>query len=153
MADVKLPNLDQLAAKTAQAIVEQAIEKLKSVSGKDRPNPADAVDNLVTKALGILQENGVYAGMLFLFSRTSQNDQTVSQVVRDQLCEELQELPFQLQCPEEGEAKPVLEFFANQVCNDMDTLFMVKELYEQTLIYTRYGAKAAQVDTEEKSDE
>ena len=54
-------NLDRLAAQTAQAIVNEG-------AGKDGKG-AEKLENMATKALGVVQENGVYAGMLFLYSR------------------------------------------------------------------------------------
>jgi hypothetical protein len=122
---VKRLNLDQLAAQYAQHIV---------ADGK-----AD-IENLVTKALGVLQEQGVYACILFLLANKDM-------IILPQLCAMLKKIPaFEAQnsIPSKGTAaKDVLKFFADTVCDDLDTLLLVKELYEQTLIYARYGAKAA----------
>jgi hypothetical protein len=41
-------------------------------------------------------------------------------------------------------AKEVLGFYAVDVLNNLDTLLLVRDLYEQTLIYARYAAKAEQ---------
>jgi len=41
-----------------------------------------------------------------------------------------------------NEKKRLLGEFAD-LTKDLDTLLLVRDLYEQTLIYTRYGAKAA----------
>lgn len=46
--------------------------------------------------------------------------------------------------------RQLLEHFADNICDDLDKLFLIKELYEQTLIYARYGAKAAKVEVEAK---
>ena len=132
-------NLDQKAAHYAQEMVEG------SVKVKD----AKAAENLITKTLGVLQEQGVYAMMLFLFSRSSAEDKLAPKL-RQPLYRLLQELPpFQNSEKLAGfadntEAKPqeVLPFYADHVCSNLDTLLLVKELYEQTLIYARYGAKA-----------
>ena len=51
-------NLDRLAAQRAQ----QVIERTKGQKHTD-------VDNTATKALGVLQENGIYACALYLLSR------------------------------------------------------------------------------------
>lgn len=153
MPDVKLLNLDQLAANTSQAMVEQTISALKQADSKlKQKEAAEAVDNLVTKALGVLQENGIYAGMLFLLSRTSKKDQTVSAVVQKQLLKSLKDLPFELHLPGEKTPQRVLEFYANRICDDLDMLFLVKELYEQTLIYARYGAKAAKESSQAQDE-
>jgi hypothetical protein len=34
----------------------------------------------------------------------------------------------------------------DSVCNDLDKLLLVKQLWEQTLIYARYGAKARGIE-------
>ena len=123
-------NLDQLAAQYAQKIV--------SATRKDG-------EILITKTLGVLQEQGVYAMMLFLFSRTG-NEKGLAEKTRPCLYDLLKQLPnFN---DSNLTDKNALEFFADTVCGDLDTLLLVKELYEQTLIYARYGAKAAK---EEKS--
>jgi len=134
---ITILNLDQKAAHYAQEMVEG------SVKVKD----AKAAENLITKALGVLQEQGVYAMMLFLFSRSSAEDK-IAPKLRQPLYRLLQELPlFQnsedlASLAENTAAQRVLPFYADHVCNNLDTLLLVKELYEQTLIYARYGAKA-----------
>jgi hypothetical protein len=149
MSEQKSPNLDRLAAETAQEIVEEGIKALK----ESRKEAAEAVDNLVTKALGVFQENGVYAGMLFLLSRTSDKEKKVSQAVRRPLLASLRDLPFSFSnLPNSNDAEALLGFYTDSVCNDLDKLFLIKELYEQTLIYARYGAKAAKVEAEGKSE-
>ena len=134
-------NLDQKAAHCAQAMVTNA----KNVSGVSKP--METLDRLATKTLGVLQEQGVYAMMLFLFSR-SRDEAKIAPELRLPLYRLLQQLP-QIQgvqeltnFKEDNEAKVVLQLYADQVCHELDTLLLVKELYEQTLIYARYGAKA-----------
>ena len=131
-------NLDQRAAHYAQEMVSQAVPDKKS---------AKAAENLITKTLGVLQEQGVYAMILFLFSRTG-DEQKIAPKLRGPLYLLTKELP-QYQnngdlagFGEETKAKDVLPFYAQSVCGNLDNLLLVKELYEQTLIYARYGAKA-----------
>lgn len=118
-------NLDQLAAQYAQKIV---------ADGKA------GIENLITKTLGVLQEQGVYACILFLFSRTS-NEKGLAAKTRPHFYALLNELPAFAHSPISD--ANALQFFSDTVCADLDTLLLVKELYEQTLIYARYGAKAA----------
>ena len=130
-------NLDQKAAQHAQVMVKEGVQV------KD----AKAAENLITKTLGVLQEQGVYASMLFLFSRSS-DEGKIAPKLRHRLYRLLQDLPRyqgdqELTGFDEGaKAEPVLRFYAKKVCGELDTLLLVKELYEQTLIYARYGAKA-----------
>ena len=125
--------LDRVAASRAQQIVDQAVTKAE---------PKE-VDNLVTKALGVLQENGVYACFLFLFSRSREKDDQISEVVRGQLIRlAAEDLPFGWTLPAPMDAQTVLSSVSKTMCAELDPLLMTKELFEQTLIYARYGAKA-----------
>jgi hypothetical protein len=126
-------NLDVFAAETAQAII-----------GDTASSDAGKVDNLVTKALGVLQENGVYAGLLYLYSRTEGQDKVIAKKTRERLLSLLPKL--ELRAVTGMEASVALEFLIEEVCNDLDTLLLVKQVWEQTLIYTRYGAKARSVE-------
>jgi len=143
-------NLDKLAAERAQAMVAQAkpVEGVKS--------PLDTLEHLVTKTLGVLQEQGVYAAMLFLFSRTSDEAEVAKRCIRPQLYQALKALPaFQKDADVPGDnagAEAALKFYTEKVLDDLDTLLLVRDLYEQTLIYARYGAKAAKASEGTGSD-
>lgn len=140
MGDQKHNNLDQLAAQTAQKIINQTKDK---------------AENLITKALGVLQENGVYAFVLFLLSRTSEEKKMAEEVVIPKLAEMLSRPELEsLQVQYEGSngfantedrlaTTEFLKHVSDKICADLDKLLLIKELYEQTLIYARYGAKAA----------
>lgn len=101
----------------------------------------DKVDNLVTKTLGVLQENGVYAAMLYLYSRSEKNDKFIAQKTRERLLSLLAELGI-TGLADTPQASEALKFLTDHVCDDLDRLLLVKQLWEQTLIYARYGAKA-----------
>lgn len=129
-----MDNLDQLAAKTAQDIIQETI--------KHEHKAAD-VDRLATKALGVLQEQGVYAATLFLYSRSG---------AEKEIAPDLRAPPFDLlpqmisadtnAVPPDKDTQARLRFISEQVTDDLDTLLLVKQIWEQTLIYVRYGAKA-----------
>lgn len=122
-----MKNLDLLAAQAAQDIIVQTAKQ-----------GASDVENLITKALGVLQENGVYAALLYLYSRTT--DKSVAESVRARLLSLLSELG--LPALERNDARSALKFMTDNICNDLDRLLLVKQLWEQALIYARYGAKA-----------
>ena len=124
-------NLDLEAAKTSQEIIN-----------KTSDNNSTEVGNLITKTLGVLQENGVYACILYLYSRTSKSDEAVSKVTRKQLIEMTRLLDKNKRYDGNDKAKDVLDFLTTNICNDLDTLLLTKQLWEQTLTYARYGAKA-----------
>lgn len=130
--------LDRIAAERAQQMVKKALQ--------ENGIKAKQVDNLVTKALGVLQENGIYACFLFLFSRTRKEDVAIAKVVRAQLLKLAgKQLPFgweELKNLATAQSDKVLPKVSTTICRDLDPLLMTKEVFEQTLIYARYGAKA-----------
>ena len=137
-------NLDRLAACIAQKIV---------VDGGD----AGKLEILATKTLGVMQENGVYAGMLFLYSRPK-GETDHATAIRNNLLDLLESdeiATLTLSFPE-GQSKPdgrgqwtknkwadVAQHLTDHVTVDLDKLLLLKDLFEQVLIYVRYGAKAA----------
>lgn len=126
-------NLDRLAAQAAHAIV-----------GERSRDQAEALDILTTKVLGVLQENGVYACFLFLFSRPDR-ERALAQDIRTELLKLLAQKPVAdlgLAYRGRDAPGPVLTHIADTVCADLDRLLLVRTLYEQTLIYLRHGAKA-----------
>jgi len=88
-----------------------------------------------------LQENGVYACMLYLYSRTSVADKAVGKKTSKQLLK-LTENIGKKPPPDSATNDDVLLFLTDEICTDLDTLLFVKQLWEQTLTYARYGAKA-----------
>jgi len=130
-----VPNLDYLAAKHAQAVIE-------ATQGKK----ASEIDNTVTKALGVLQENGVYACFLYLLAKEKEN----GVVVVGEMLKLLESLDFGWKAPrKEGSAEDVdtspdkvLEHISERVTANLERLLLAKDTLEQMLIYARYGAKA-----------
>ncbi len=138
-------NLDQRAAEWAQNIVKEA-------SSQDQ---IKALERLTNKALGVLREQGVYALMLFLFSRSGGEEKegeeekegkeaAVAKIILQHLQQSLFSLPmFEKQKIDKENPNTVLRFYTENVLKDLDTLLLVRDLYEQILIYVRHGAKAA----------
>ncbi len=118
-------NLDYLAAKYAQTIIQKTKDK-----------KASDIENTITKALGVLQEDGVYACFLYLLAREKEN----GAVVVDEMLNLLSSLPFGWQKPTNN--SEILPFISEQVTKDLDRLLLAREVLEQMLIYARYGAKA-----------
>ncbi len=134
-----MTNLDKIAAERAQQMALQT----QNISGVKKP--IETLERLVTKALGVLQSQGVYACMLFLFSRTG-DENKIAPVVLAQLFEALKSLSIfaDAQVPEaNSRVRDALCFYSERVAgDDLDTLLLVRDLYEQTLIYARYHARA-----------
>src|SRR5712692_7744483 len=77
-------NLDWHAAHASQEIIKNTKEQKIKKNDIWESVPASSLDNLTTKTLGILQENGVYAALLYLYSR-SKGEQPVAKHLRIQL--------------------------------------------------------------------
>ncbi|MGQ9482581.1 MAG: hypothetical protein ACUVSZ_14500 [Chloroflexus sp.] len=120
-------NLDRLAAQHAQAIIEHTKAK-----------KASDVDNTITKALGVLQENGVYACFLFLLAK----EKEIGSVVVKEMLNLLDGLGFGWGKPASNKPEDVLKHITDKVTIDLERLLLAKETLEQMLIYARYGAKA-----------
>lgn len=143
------PNLDWLAAKHAQSIICRVVDE--EETQKDKPEgkkktkqqlSAD-IDNTVTKALGVLQENGVYACFLYLLAKEKEN----CPVVVEEMLNLLEGLGLGCHAPKTNDkvdtaAEVVLPFISDKVTVDLERLLLAKETLEQMLIYARYGAKA-----------
>jgi len=131
------PNLDRLAAQHAQKIIQCAVDE-KGGSDKEKKKLAGSMDNTVTKTLGVLQENGVYACFLYLLAKEGEN----GSVVIEEMLNLLDGLGFGWGKPADNSAEKVLPHITNEVTVDLERLLLAKETLEQMLIYARYGAKA-----------
>ncbi|RJO61283.1 hypothetical protein C4544_03260 [candidate division WS5 bacterium] len=81
---------------------------------------------LITKSLGVLQEDGVYAFFLYLKTKKGPG-------------EKIKESAFDFL---ELEKTASLEVVREKFKDNLDALLFAKELLERTLVYARYHAKA-----------
>lgn len=134
-------NLDREAARCGQAMATP-------YAGK---REAAALDRVVTKALGVFQDAGVYAGLLFLYSR-SDRELSYARTIRQELLGLLgSDALSSLGIAFTGDGGRWIDVATQLVgqdglTTDLDKLLLVKELFEQALIYARYTAKAAAVE-------
>jgi hypothetical protein len=131
-------NLDMIAAERAQEVVKRT-----SAPKKDS---ASELDNTVTKTLGVLQEDGVYAAFLFLLSRPAK-EAARAKIVREEMLELLKAIGFAWVGDRPATAEQVLSYLTSKVTGDagenaLERLMLAKETLEQMLVYARYGAKA-----------
>jgi hypothetical protein len=93
--------------------------------------------------------------MLFLFSRTS-DEEKMAPVIYTQLFRLLRDDEKNHHLPafkdatvpaDRADAQTALKFYSENVLEDLDILLLIRDLYEQTLIYARYGAKAGKTYT------
>ncbi|NTU54129.1 MAG: hypothetical protein HGA97_10625 [Chlorobiaceae bacterium] len=118
-------NLDFFAAKHAQVVV-----------GKD----SEGKGTIVTKAIGVLQEHGVYALFLYLLAKEGAK----GRVLTDEMIVLLHEVGF---CHKEGNPPATISDILSHVNENISNtslqrLIFAKELLEQMLIYIRYGEEA-----------
>jgi hypothetical protein len=127
-------NLDNLAAVQAQQVVDLWVQKGNQL--KDSKN----LENVVRKALGILQENGIFATVLYLLTRRDGEKSAA-----DAILASLGSAAFNLTGKafvDSGQQLEILKSVTESLTKDLDRLILVTELWEQTLIYARYAAAA-----------
>ena len=115
-------NLDYICAKIGQNLVE---------------NEKDKKENTLRKALGILQEDGVYAMFLWLENkdneiRTKLNSLLNEKEITSKLLSDSKSFPDDF----EGFCEKLQE-----VAKDIDKLLFLKKILERTLTYALYHAK------------
>lgn len=130
-------NLDYRCMECAQEIVN-SIDKSDSKKMKD-------LENNLRKALGVLQEDGVYAMFLWLEKN--------AKGVRKELIEffnKEDELRKYFLESKESFSQDFDEFCKNlqEVAKDIDKLLFMKKLLERTLTYALYHAKAKRDENE-----
>lgn len=133
-------NLDRLAAERAQAIIHCL---LGDKQGGETSGRASDVENTITKTLGVLQENGVYACFLYLMAKEKKR----YPVFVKEMIALLDGLGFGWGKPEDYSSGKVLSYISDKVMADtgpdaLEFLILAKETLEKMLIYARYGAKA-----------
>lgn len=132
MSNTTIQNLDYLAAKHAQKLIE---------------NLGENAETPVTKALGVLQENGVYACFLYLYAREKDGGKIAGKMV-----DLLNKILPEGEQIKNANSKEILEDVANNVTGkSIERLLLARELLEQMLIYARYGAKAAAGNEQKKN--
>ncbi|NJM66634.1 MAG: hypothetical protein HC851_13715 [Acaryochloris sp. RU_4_1] len=145
MSNSAVTNLDRLAAQHAQAVIADT---------KDRKS--SDVENTVTKALGVLQEDGVYACFLYLLAKEQaskedkkKNKKSAGEILVKYMLDLLDSLKIGWDKPSSEKAEDILSHLTqnNKRENErisLEQLLLTKETLEQMLIYARYGAKARQ---------
>lgn len=123
-------NLDRLCAQYGWEMARNVFAALKKNA-----------ENHITKSLGILQEDGVYAFFLYQCSRDDGN--LGSQSAKLLADEKIALLPKEI-LNAETISNNVLDAIRQSggLADDLDSLLLAKQLLEQALIYARYHAKA-----------
>lgn len=148
-------NLDRRAQFAAQAIV--------------KTNTVEDLENVIRRALAVLQEQGIYAALLYLYVKGNVAGETIAKELLDiskeiaaptnqedlqrtarHLSTKLTDLRNSPKDERKQEAVTQarhayrlaeLEYLSTDVTQDIHLLLLVKQLWEQTLIYSRYACK------------
>lgn len=128
-------NLEPLAALAAN-----------EMAGHD-PAAANQAENMITKSLAILAEQGLYAFSLFLASRKRQEDQIHAAQIDTQARRLLQNT--RLASEEQLRAPTMPDFYRSLTkaqgketpAEALRRMLLTKQLLETTLTYGRYAAK------------
>mgnify|MGYP001772477645 CR=1 FL=1 len=128
-----MTNLDKICAEFAQKIAKEL-----SQSFNNNPKKAEI---LINKALGVLQEQGLYAFVLFCMSRGKDEKDGAEKLKT--LTGEL--LKDELKLIGNGD---ILNEIINLSAN-LDSLMLAIQVLEKTLIYARYHAKAHRESSKE----
>lgn len=121
---MNIVNLDIICAKYGGQISRNVNEAF---------DDKDKTENLITKSLGVLQEDGIYAFFLYLLSRGSSEKDGANALSQDSLLLLKEIIPTS--------ASDELSV-AKDLANNLNHLLLAKEMLERTLIYARYHAKA-----------
>ncbi len=128
MSTQSMTNLDRLCAQYGWEMAVQVHDALKKKA-----------EDHITKSLGVLQQDGVYAFFLYQASRKREKDGA------DKLGEQSAKLLSENDLLPKGttSVQQALEKIRDgQLADNLDQLLLAKRLLEQTLIYARYHAKA-----------
>lgn len=139
-----LINLEPLAALAANNIVDS------SIAQNAKANDAE---NIVTKSLGVLTEQGIYAFSLFLATRKRGQDHSVATSIDNALRKLLKDTKFLTDNLTNIPKSEIAEFYReitaeNKSKNESSVdalrrILLIKQIFETTLTYARYAAKAA----------
>lgn len=123
MAHEQPINLDAIAAGAG-------FEMAQKVSRKSSKKDAE---NWITKSLGVLQEQGIYAFFLYLRAQNKEATKAISAVTESLLRQE------GINIVGSGD---ILDKIRGGLVKDMDKLLLGHSVLTQALIYARYHAKA-----------
>lgn len=133
-------NLDFLCARYGQEIV-------KSTESMEREVRKSDIENMLQKSLGILQEDGIYAFTVYLDSEGAFKDDAdgrdKEKVVKGILKNVWSLLSDTSVALVNGECmRDVVYTELQRLSEDLDKLFLAKDLIEKCMVYARYHAKA-----------
>lgn len=130
-----MTNLDFLCMQAAQAMTAAPGEK------NDK-------ENLATKALGVLLDNGPYGMLLYLQAQKKKDIQEIARRYCSQLLELLSKdglRQYVTAPPAVSDFRSIAEWL-QKAAGDLHRYLFIKRLWQQALTYARYHAKAGDED-------
>ena len=119
--------------------LDAACAELGRELGDARDKTAKDTENSLTKALGVLEEQGVYALFLYLHAREKKLGRNFSEKLMEFL---LNNVPGVWAGKSQNEPFDALQ----ELAKDLDALLFARDLLCQVLVYARYHAKARQME-------
>lgn len=143
-----MKNLDKLCAEYGHEFADEVSNALGEKKNETlKPNPQKA-ENLLTKALGVLQEQGLYAFVLFCDSRGSAEKNGAKKI--KEITKEL--LKDKLNLINDEDLLTAIRK-ENGLASRLDDLMLAIQVLEKSLIYARYHAKALSDSSEQAGSE
>lgn len=105
--------------------------------GSELANIGNMEEKLLTNALSVLEEQGVYAFFLYLRARGGEPGSQISKKCHAFLKKHPAANPLLT-----GGYSNVLQHIREKLVDDLDGLLLARDLLRQALIYARYHAKA-----------
>ncbi|MGB9791801.1 MAG: hypothetical protein ACPLTR_04395 [Thermacetogeniaceae bacterium] len=155
-------NLDLWAAESGRKILERA------ELDQNRPeeeNEVNKLQNTLNKALGVLQESGVYAFFLYLLAkrekkREEKKDEAKNdpcRVVLEQVLEDFREkkdkFGFSNEAPDlkkVAKVESILKWVSEEIVSHLPRLLLCREFLLRALAYARYAAEAKEVELKQQ---
>lgn len=136
-------NIDLFCAAHGHAIAEKLLGHIlgTDTSAEKKKKAASEAENLITRSLGVLQGQGIYAVFLLLTSRKGKEDQKTSPETILSGC--LSDCIIHMNKTYRSATKGILDDLREgPILSDIPTLLLVKRTMERALTYARYHAKA-----------
>lgn len=126
----------QIKSDKNQFVIEKWEQKLSIYKKEQTPSDAKKAEVLITKALSVLQDQGLYAFVLFCESRSSR-ERTGAEEIKNLSKKLLRELDL----INDGDFLEELRR-ENGLLTKLDDLMLAIQVLEKSLIYARFHAKA-----------
>lgn len=113
----------------------------KIIEGIGNAGEKNKIESMISKALGVLQEDGLYAFALYSKAKSGEEntEKKTAKLLYDKTFELLKTDTIRILT---GDCNDLLIGIRENLSSDLDKLFLAKEILERTLVYARYHAKA-----------